>query len=85
MKVKAKWKYYNGKKFDLNEVETIWCCKDAEESNAITFGEVDSGLNHNKHVNISSCAPYPERAVWGEEAINFCPFCGKRIEVGIEC
>jgi len=85
MKVKAKWEFHNGKKFELKEVETFWCCEDAEQSNAITFGDVDNILNIDERVNISSCAPYPEGAVWNEEAINFCPFCGAKIEIDIEC
>jgi hypothetical protein len=85
MKVKAKWKYYDRRKYELKEIETTYCCDDARNSSAITFGEVDSTLNRNECVNISSCAPYPEGAVWDEEPINFCPFCGAKIQIDIEC
>ena len=84
MKVRAKWKYYNGKKYEINESEITYCCNGAEKSTALTFGEVDSVLNRNEHVNISSCFAYPEGAVYDEEAISFCPFCGAKIEIDIE-
>lgn len=84
MKVKAKWKYHEGKRFELGEVETTYCCTAARNSEAVTFGEIDSNLNRNEHVNISSCAPYPEGAVWEEEEINFCPFCGTKVEIEIQ-
>ncbi len=85
MKVKAKWNYYNKEKHELKETETVYCCDAARDSGAITFGEVDSCLNKQESVNISCCTPYPEGAVWDEEPINFCPFCGAKIEVDIEC
>ena len=93
MKVRARWLPYRGKssfnirshlqKFQIETVSIDYCCHEMEISDAVRFGEWDSMLNRNSDVNISTCSPYPEGAVWDEEAINFCPFCGTKIEVEI--
>ncbi len=83
MKVTAKWKYHNNRKYELKEIKTEYCCSESESSDAIQFGEVDTILNTDESVNIASCAPYPEGAVWDEEPIKFCPFCGKKITIEI--
>ncbi len=86
MKIKAKWKYHNGKKYRIDVVNIDYCCISMDNSEAVKFGEVDDCfLNRDENVNIASCNPYPEGAVWDEEAINFCPFCGEKIQIDIEC
>jgi len=60
------------------------CClamKEALEADAIGFGEVhDCILNQNHNINFFDCSPYSEGAVWDEYKINFCPFCGQKVE-----
>jgi hypothetical protein len=84
MKIVSKWNYFNGKKFELKLISTEYCCNEIKQSSAVIFGEVDTVLNRNEYVNISNCTPYPEGAVWDEEAINYCPFCGTKIKVIVE-
>lgn len=83
MKVTAKWQYYKGQPWELKQTSISFCCLDAELSKAIIFGDVDEILNRDPNMNIYSCNPYPEGPVWNEEAIQFCPFCGAKIEIEI--
>lgn len=75
------------KKDDIKEIKAIvriFCCdnmEDAWDDKYVGFGEFDTLLNKNDNVNIYKCNPWPEDAVWEECAINFCPFCGERIEI----
>jgi len=69
--------------YKLLEITDICCqeMKDALHDNAVGFGVFhDAILNSDKNINFADCSPYPEGAVWTEYAINFCPFCGKRVE-----
>ena len=63
---------------------TEFCCPRMEEAwrdSAVGFGEFDSSYVEQEGVNIYRCHPYSEGAVWDEYRIDFCPFCGLRIEV----
>lgn len=73
----------------FRETTVVICCdgmKEAWEEKAVFFGEYgEYGFNTNKSVNIAKCSPYPEGAVFNEYPINYCPFCGKKIEIEEEC
>ncbi len=50
----------------------------------INLSSADSDYRHdNSDVVISRCHPYPEGASWDDVKINYCPFCGKPINVEI--
>lgn len=79
------WKAGDVAEVKLDEIEP--CCsamRQAWDDRAIHFGEFDSMLNKNANVNIYTCAPYPEGAVWAEYAIAFCPFCGEAIQIALQ-
>lgn len=61
-----------------------YCCEEmkfAWEDCFIGFGEFDRTLNTNEDVNIYSCHSYPGGTCWDELAINYCPFCAKKIVI----
>ncbi len=83
MKVTAKWKYSNGRKFELKEIDVDYCCYEMEHTDCIKFGEFDGLLNQNQDVNIAKYSSYPECGYYTEEKINYCPFCGTSIEINV--
>lgn len=71
------------REYALLEMEPPCCneMKEALDNEAIGFGEFhDTILNRDHNINFSDCHPYPEGAVWEEYQINFCPFCGQKVE-----
>lgn len=76
--------YKEGDTQDIWADRIEFCCDGMQlafENDFIGFGEKERMLNKNKNVNIYSCAPYPEGAVWDECAIKFCPFCSLPVEI----
>lgn len=61
-----------------------FCCDrmvEAWTDGAVRFGEYGRWTNRNQDVNIFHCSPYPEGAVYSEYKIDYCPFCGEKIDV----
>jgi hypothetical protein len=80
MKIKYKTTICDSKEYrQVGEPE--FCCPEMKVAwgEAIVFGKVDYNGEGNR-VHISRCHPYPEGACWDAYAVDFCPFCGEKIE-----
>ena len=74
--------YFQSPCYNYVEIKN-YCCEKMENAmndDAIKFGEFESMLNTNKFLNIFRCLPYPEGACWDEYEIDYCPFCGEKID-----
>jgi hypothetical protein len=82
MKLKIKKTQRNSRFYPISysATEIDYCCERSKSSASIGFGEKDSSFNEIPSMCIYNCEPYPEGAVWDEEPIAFCPFCGAKIE-----
>jgi len=71
------------KTYEVKEIDVTFCCADMTDawSTFVGFGEADGVLNREETVNIYTCHPYPEGAVWDSCSIKVCPFCAEPIEV----
>lgn len=60
------------------------CCESMEhalDARFISIGYYEYPDKTDNSVNIFKCYPWPEGAAWDSMKIEFCPFCGKKIEV----
>ena len=62
-----------------------YCCKDLEEAvkaNYVVFGEIDAPINHVCNYMIRKCSYLAHFGhMHTDIKINFCPFCGTKIEL----
>jgi hypothetical protein len=73
------------RKGDIRQVKSLeetFCCKEMQEAwgEYLQFGDSDF-LNKNANVNLIKAACYPSGTVVDYMAIQFCPFCGRKIEI----
>ena len=88
-RIKDKTKHGKGDLYRYFIKEIKYCCDDMKEAfdkKFVGFGDYEDGgyvgfYKANTDINIYFCSPYPEGAFWDAMKINFCPFCGKKIEI----
>jgi len=88
-RIKNKSKHGKGNLYEYYIKDIKFCCekmREAFDKKFIGFGNFEDGGyagygKINININIYSCLPYPEGACWEDMKINFCPFCGEKIEV----
>jgi len=75
----------------IKVIKKEFCCEELKKAwgnNFIGLADYENKeLVRNKEtvsINIYKCSQYPEGAVWDDTRIQFCPFCGKEIEVNVK-
>jgi len=65
------------------QTRVVFCCKALELkwSRVIGFGAKCCKASTNRDVNLYALRPQANGAVVEHIAVNFCPFCGERIEI----
>lgn len=78
--------YHKVKRGDVRQIVLLrkeFCCKELEKAMDdyfIQFGD-DSWMNTDNKLNILHKSCWPSGTVTDYMGINFCPFCGSKIEV----
>ena len=68
---------------DIKLASIDFCCNDAEDAwgEFIVWGDDDRYLNKTNSPTIIKTCCYPSGTVMDYLEIQYCPFCGKRIEI----
>jgi hypothetical protein len=76
---------------EIEVTQLQFCCdemKEAWENDFVGLADYSNKTSVRSktevEVNIYKCYPYPEGAAWDGMEIEFCPFCGKEIELNIK-
>ncbi len=68
---------------DIKTIEEEFCCNDMKNAwnDFVVWGSDDSFLNTTKSATIVQVKCYPSQTYMEYMEINYCPFCGQKIEI----